>query len=237
MKVKISLFSDTGISLPIHYNHILRGFILRNFVNEDELLTFSNLFGIKNIKNGQVYFHRNFHFYFSSLKEPKELPLEKEFRLGRFKVFVKKVDLISEEFSGSPIEVKTLSPITVFLRTGEGKTCYFSPEDKEFYELIEEKVKSLTSELFKVDADFTLMPSERGEFRKVVVRYRNRFIVEAWKGKFLLQGQREALKVALSWGLGYRTHQGFGFIALPSSSLRNSSSSLEGESSSALLSK
>jgi len=217
MKIKVQLSSPKSqITLPIHYNHILKGFITANLIERGAPLTFSNIFGQKRVINRKIIFKSPCHFYLSTV-EPTALkgaPLEL-LNLGKNSVKVERIEVVPESPEGAPVKLKTLSPITVFQKLLNGKTFYFSPEDDEFYALIREdltqKVKKF---LGREVGEVEIKPAEDSVFKKAVIQYRNRFVIEAWKGVFELQGPKEAIEAALKLGLGYRNPQGFGMVAI-----------------------
>ena len=220
MKFKVKIKSEEPIVLPIHYNHILKGFIFSNFFTESSPFTFSNLFGPKKVSlsNKKIIFNDHCHFYFSTI-ESSHLKLEellnKLLNLGRNRVKVEEITPVEEEVNGQPVVVKTLSPITVFRRESGGKTFYFSPDREEFYRLLEENLNEKVKKFLGKEAGgVKIKPSQSSVFKKAVVQYRNRFIVEAWKGMFEIEGEREAIEAALKLGLGYKNSQGFGMVAI-----------------------
>ncbi len=216
MKLKVKLESEFPIVLPIHYNHILKGFIFSNLIKEQVPCTFSNLFGLKKIKNKKIVFKNGCHFYVSTLKDKIETNFNGTlFNLGRNRVKISEVTPVEEEVKEPLVTVKTLSPVTVFIREENGKTKYFSPQSEEFYKLIEENLNEKVKRFLNKESSFVkVKPSSEGVFKKVVIQYRNRFIIEAWKGIFEIEGQREAIEAALKLGLGYKNSQGFGMVAV-----------------------
>jgi len=216
MKFKVKLESESPIVLPIHYNHILKGFIFSNLIKEEIPFTFSNIFGLKRINNKKIIFQNGCHFYVSTLKEELNKGLEGTIlNLGKNAVRISEITPLEEVVKEPPITVKTLSPVTVFVREENGKTKYFSPSSEEFYRLIEENINEKAKRFFNRELSFVkVKPSEGSVFKKAVIQYRNRFVVEAWKGIFEIEGEREAIETALKLGLGYKNSQGFGMVAL-----------------------
>jgi CRISPR-associated endoribonuclease Cas6 len=220
MKFKVKLRGvDSPIVLPIHYNHILKGFIFSNLLKGEEVpFTFSNLFGMKRIHNKRIVFKESCHFYVSTLNESlincKSLNQE-VLQLGKNRVKVEEVSSLEEEINEPLVKVKTLSPITVFHRDRNGKTHYFSPESQEFYKILEENLNEKAEKLLNSKLPpVKIRASKESIFKKAVIQYRNRFVIEAWKGIFEIEGERKAIEAALKLGLGFKNNQGFGMVAI-----------------------
>ncbi|WP_457755369.1 CRISPR-associated endoribonuclease Cas6 [Thermovibrio ammonificans] len=217
MRYCIYLSSESPVYLPIHYNHILRGFLF-NLIPQAEKLhfTYSNFFGKKRInkERKRISFLSSFHFYVSIFEDVEvEFPVGTELRLGKNTVRIDKVDAVPVTVNEKSIKVKTLSPVTVFQSLPNGKTLYHRPTNGEFFKKLEEDLKEKTEKLTGIRPEISVQPSPEGVFKKAVVQYRNRFVIEAWKGMFDLEGDPEALRVALTVGLGGRNSQGFGMVA------------------------
>ena len=215
MKFCVKLTSGYPIVLPIHYNHILKGFIFSNFIKNNVPFTFSNIFGLKKIRNRKISFKKECHFYVATPEQLHFNGIEgRNLNLGRNRVRVDEVRIVEEEPRGPLAVIKTLSPVTVFVKEWRGKTRYFSPSSPEFYRFLEEDLKEKTKRLFNKSCEVKIRASEKSIFKKAVIQYRNRFIVEAWKGIFEIEGEREVIESALKLGLGYKNNQGFGMVAL-----------------------
>ncbi len=240
MKLKVVLSSNSPIVLPIHYNYILQSFIYNNldaiyslfFHNYGfsygkrhfKLLTFSQLFGKKKIsrKLKKITFFPPIHFYFSSVIEEaisshaKTLLKRKELRLGRNKISLESVHVIKEEVRNKKAIVKTLSPITIHSTNEEKKTVYYNPKQEIFYKLLEENLRK-KCRIIGINENLEsikISPAENSFFKKVIALYKNNFVIEAWKGKFIIEAEPQVIEVALKAGLGDRNSQGFGMVAI-----------------------
>ena len=236
MKVKFTFSSEEEIVLPIHYNYILQSFIYNcmdrvfsTFLHDKgivydgknfKLFTFSQIFGRRRIlkKDKKIVFKPPIHFYFSCafkdlLNSYVLNVLEKEeLNLGGNKVFLQSVEAIEEMIEKTPIVIKTLSPITVHRTSKEGRTIYYNPYQEEFYELIKKNIQR-KAKAFGVPFEyFSLEPVEGAKFAKVVTYYKNNFVIEAWKGKFIMRANPKLAKLVLEAGLGDRNSQGFGMV-------------------------
>ena len=236
MKLKITLSSNRPISLPLHHNRALQGFIYANlglfasFFHDFGIpvsgrllkpLTFSRLFGRSRIdrERKRALFKPPVYFYFSSLFEEvlstyATILLKKPFlKLGRNLVQVEKIEVIEERVSGNEAVVKTLSPIVV-RKTVEGKSLYLNPGQEEFYRLLAKNLAK-KSRLYAgrevSPEEIEIEPAPGAFFKKAVVYYKG-YPYEAYKGKFLIRAPKEAIETALLTGLGERNSQGFGMV-------------------------
>ena len=222
MRYKIVFESSRGVNLPIHYNHIIRGVVYSILGKEAQDFTFSNLFGRKKVlKNKKrIIFKGRCHFYLSGFSLPDLSEFKgKSFRLGANEVKLVEVEPQSFDLKEGKLKLKTLSPITVFQLLESGKTRYFTPEELPFYEKVVEDLKGKVERLYGFSPEVSFSAHPDSVFKKAVVQYRNRFVIEAWKGIFTLEGDKEALETALNLGLGFRNDQGFGMVATAGSSV------------------
>lgn len=165
MQLSITLISPDNkpISLPIHYNHLLQGFIYRHlhrsiaqslhqygFPLEKrtfKLFTFSRIFGKRHRDGNSLIFDSPITFHIASpydkfLESFAELLVRAEkLNIARNPLILKSVQV---EFPPKnikfPLMIGALSPITTYstLSTPDGrkKTYYYTPWEKEFAEQI-----------------------------------------------------------------------------------------------------
>ena len=170
----------------------------------------------------KIIFIGKIHFYISSILDGimtshvKALLKKKNLRLGGNEIDFESAEPIKEKIDGNTIRVKTLSPITIHSTNKDKKTIYFNPYQEKFYQLLIENLKKKCSIVgLKVDAsDISIEPAEGAYFKKVITFYKRNFVIEAWKGEFILKGPKLVLEVALSSGLGDRNSQGFGMVSV-----------------------
>ncbi len=165
MRIAIKLHNNSRdpIILPIHYNHIVQGFIYRHLhksvahsVHDKgfpfekrrfRLFTFSRLFGRMRRRASNFEFTNTLTLHIASpygafLESLAEhLVREKRLFLGKNELLLKSVEIdFPPESVESPITIKPLSPVTTYstLTTGDGrrKTYYYSPWENEFAEHI-----------------------------------------------------------------------------------------------------
>jgi len=238
VKLKVTVSSESPVLLPLHYNYVLQSFIYRNldkiystFLHNYgfpyksrlfKLLTFSKIFGKSKVSKStkKITFFPPIHFYVSCvLKEvlsshAKMLIKREKLQLGRNRVYVEGIEVVEEKFKGNKVTVKTLSPVTIHSTTIDRKTIYYNPFQEKFYELLGENLKKKCSAVFKEVREVKIRPAREAIFKKAVVLYKEKFVVEAWKGKFEIEANPEAIEIALNAGIGDRNSQGFGMVAI-----------------------
>jgi len=238
VKLKITLSSDRPISLPLHHNRALQGFIYANlglfasFFHDSGIpvsgrllkpLTFSRLFGRSRIdrERKRVWFRPPVYLYFSSLFEEvistcATTLLKKPFlKLGRNLVQVERIEVVEERVSGNRAVLKTLSPIVV-RKTAEGRSLYLNPGQEEFYALLAKNLarKSKIYAGREINPEeIEIEPAPGAHFKKAVVYYKG-YPYEAYKGKFSIRAPKKVIETALLTGLGERNSQGFGMVIL-----------------------
>lgn len=158
LKLKLASANSRTISLPIHYNSAVQGFIYSNldeavahrFHNGGlslgkrsfHLFTFSRLMGQYRISSGRILFTEPVELYVGSVCEEllhslaMHLLTKESVRIGT--EFCRLLALEVEETPpyARPVLVRALSPITVYstLVAGDGrkKTYYYDPMEKEW---------------------------------------------------------------------------------------------------------
>jgi len=171
LRLVIKFEPETGyLKLPVNYNHILQGFILKTlkkglaeWVHDKgysygkrrfKLYTFSRLFAEeKRYDPGTrtIIFRGEIVFKLSSVDveilENFAAHLVKEGRivLNRTPCIFKSIEVERPLEVNGPVRVKALSPITVYrtlyTSSGSKKTYYYSPFEKEFEELIMDNLR------------------------------------------------------------------------------------------------
>lgn len=109
---------------------------------------------------------------------------------------------------GSFLEVKTLSPVTVYRTVGR-ETQYLSPEDPEFSALLEANLNRKAKALGLPSGQLKVYPI--GKNRARMEQFKGTW-VRGWTGRFALFGDPHLLRLALTAGLGPKSPQGFGFV-------------------------
>lgn len=106
--------------------------------------------------------------------------------------------------------VRALSPITVY-RHLEGKTRYYRPQEPDFAELLAQNLNQKAQALGLSPGPLRVRPLGVGPQHKKMERYKGTW-VEAWMGRYRLEGPPHLLALALLTGLGAKNSQGFGFV-------------------------
>jgi CRISPR-associated endoribonuclease Cas6 len=209
---------------------------LRRFVHEEgfrskrkfSLFCFSSILERgKYFKNMKVFnFGKKISFFISSpvekLMEDLVLNLFKgnEFFLGENRIYLSSVVTVHKDITKNTLEIKALTPIEVhrtYKEDGKNKTKYFTPFERDFAELINLNLKSKWEAFYKekLDKDIEIIPLFKDDRYKRVVFYGfgdRKYVVEGWKGRYLLKGDPFVLSFAFDTGLGSKNSQGFGFV-------------------------
>ncbi|MEO0181726.1 MAG: CRISPR-associated endoribonuclease Cas6 [candidate division WOR-3 bacterium] len=241
MQVRISFFPEREeITLPIHYNHLLQGFVYhhlekaiaenihdRGFPLEKrrfKLFTFSKLYGRFQIQGEEIKFMGQLKWSVASVHTDfleslvLNLVRERALFIGQNPCVVEGVEVLFSP-GAERMVVKAISPITVYstLYDAEGrkKTYYYSPFEKEFGRLISEnllkKYAALNGKQVPEDWDVVLKPLRVSARDEKVLTFKGT-VIKAWNGLYELSGPPELLKIALDAGLGSKNSQGFGMV-------------------------
>lgn len=242
MQIKIFLKSDTPVKLPIHYNHLIQAMIYNNispelakFLHDKgflfekrtfKLFTFSKIIGEFTLdkNNGQIMFTNDLVIYISSPVNEfcnqlgSYMLLKKHILLGNNKLFVEKLEIGHQRIENEILNLKALSPITVYstMNKGDGTryTCYFVPGEKEFEQQLDNNLRKKYYVLYGQEApQVPVRMTNIRSIKKHIVRYKD-FVVKGYTCKFNLAGPRQLLQLAIDSGVGSKNSQGFGCIAL-----------------------
>ena len=166
MRIIVTLEGEGRLSLPVHYNHIVQGFIyaqlepnLARWLHGDaythakrtyKMMTFSRLTGPYTLdkKTKRITFTDTVSFQLASLNHDvlasfaEHLLKSQHLRLGQSDVEVVSVEILKRpevDFS-QPARVRALSPITVhstFEKPGGGKlTYYYAPHERAWSDML-----------------------------------------------------------------------------------------------------
>ncbi len=172
MRIRINFeTSESKIVFPVHYNHILQGFIyscidddLAEFLHEKgyvygkrrfKLFTFSRLMGSCSFdrNNKKLVYNSSIYFIIAS---PLESFLESlvrnmlkggEIKMNSQTLYVSSVEVLPlpDLNTTASVKIKMLSPITVYSTLtktdGKKKTYYYNPYEREFAEQITENLR------------------------------------------------------------------------------------------------
>ena len=242
MRFKINFFSGEEFSLPIHYNHLIQGFIyshldpiLRVTLHEKgfpyekrkfKLFTFSRIQGRIKKEGDKFLIGRNFSLIISSSRKEilqslaENLLREEKIILQRKEILINSIDIYPEPEIKEEMIIKMLSPITVYSTlkksNGDKKTYYYTPWEKEFSDLIKENLEKkynlIHGEKFR-SKKFEISPLRVNNRDLKVIKFKNT-IIKGWMGLYRIKGEPELLKVGYDCGLGAKNSQGFGCLTL-----------------------
>lgn len=164
MRIRFSLTFKGKMILPIHYNHLLQGFIYTNLHDKElqikyhdqgfiekgrhmKLFTFSRLFGSYEIdqSKGLITFTPPVSLTVSSVGSDflsgfaEEILTSNLLYLNGTKLEVKAFEPLTFKGNKQNVQIEMMSVLTVYKtlsNNGRNSTKYFSPWDEEFPELI-----------------------------------------------------------------------------------------------------
>lgn len=236
-------FKCNRLELPIHYNHMIQGFIYKNISNRDfreflheegfknnnrrfKLFTFSRLIGKYeyNKEKKIITFIDNFNLVVCSIIDDfindfvKTCLFSENLYLNNQKINLIGVDTSRESNLGERIKVTTLSPIVTYSTVsieGKKKTIYHSPEDKIFQKHIKENlIKKANAIGEKIDNDhFEIKILDKNKLKENSVYFKDIYI-KGYSGTFEIKGNSKLINLALNCGIGAKNSQGFGCIKL-----------------------
>jgi len=171
MRIKIEFSPQSEkLSLPIHHNSLIQGFIYSNLDNiissrlhnegvafgkrQFRFFTYSRLYGKYSINKETIEFTGPLKIHMSSIHEDvlesfvKHLLIKGKIQLGSQQCELLRIDVEEKPKFARPIQVKTLSPITVYstLTAGDGRKKNLLLQsyraglgNSDFHKLMEEK--------------------------------------------------------------------------------------------------
>ncbi|SDZ39290.1 CRISPR-associated endoribonuclease Cas6 [Proteiniborus ethanoligenes] len=242
LKVILSSFEGEKIKLPLQYNYYVQSMIYKllekemaEFLHEKgfelekrrfKMFCFSQLMGNYKIyrEKKEIVFDSQVDLYISSPMEEFLAQLSNSFllndniKLCNNALVVKSVKIEKYSFEDTKVVVQTLAPVTVYstlYKADGGKfTCYYNPIDKEFKKLVADNIYKKYKAYFEkepINKEFSI--TAIGKPKLHVLNYKG-ILIKGYSGRFVLEGDRELIKLALNSGLGSKNSQGFGFIKL-----------------------
>lgn len=249
MRIKIEFSPQSEkLSLPIHHNSLIQGFIYSNLDNiissrlhnegvafgkrQFRFFTYSRLYGKYSINKETIEFTGPLKIHMSSIHEDvlesfvKHLLIKGKIQLGSQQCELLRIDVEEKPKFARPIQVKTLSPITVYstLTAGDGrkKTYYYSPTEQDWEIQIFTNLwrKSQALGLGPSDpaylAGARIKPIRVGKQDLRIMKYRDT-VIKGWTGIYELNLPEEFFYLAYDAGLGAKNSQGFGMIEVTDS--------------------
>ncbi|NSL53030.1 CRISPR-associated endoribonuclease Cas6 [Calidifontibacillus erzurumensis] len=226
------------------YQQVLQGAIYKNIADQDfstfihdvgfqyekrrfKLFTFSQLKGLNkvNLKDKTITFYNQISWTISSVLPQFIRFLGQSFlQTEFFELFGQKMVVVeiryidSASIEASKCKIKMLSPITVYStyvdRIGKKITQYYSPSDPAFSYLIIENLYKKYEAFYgqKTNDQISICPIGN-KHKKIVTRFKG-FIINAWSGEYLLEGDPKLISFAYDVGLGHKCSMGFGLFEI-----------------------
>ena len=238
MRLLIKFSSDTAIKIPVGYNYYFQS-MLYDLLSDDvihdkgvgarnyKLFTFSRPIGAyKYSKTEKVLTYEKEVKWLISAVDNEFLEkivsnlMNADFvEIGEQKLFLSSVEVMKTpplKIFKSPIQIKMLSPVTIYstLYDGEGKrkTYYYSPFERDFSTKLKENILRKFNALYNKTPDDDRFEIEavkpKKEWEKII-EYKGT-IIKGWMGRYRLAGNPELISLAYDGGLGSKNSQGFG---------------------------
>lgn len=243
MRVRLSFSPIEGVCiLPVHYNHVIQGFIYRHLDAEMaaslhgegfvegkrrlKMFVFSRLMGNPVVRDGRIVFSHEFSLVVASPEvgflESLALHLMDagEMRLGENRVRLASVEVAAEEVYQCPVLLQALSPITVYSTLsradGKRKTYYYSPHEPEFCEQIMCNLQRKWRVLYgsEVSAEGAYVKPYRVNTRNQHIALYKGTVIKGWSGIYEAYLPEPLFRMALDAGLGSKNSQGFGCVTV-----------------------
>ncbi len=239
MRFRIRFISpDKTIFLPFNYHEHVQAMIYKMLPSEKsqvlhdvgfryekrsfKLFTFSRIQGklIKNISGEGLIFSSPITLQIASpvdwiMQELAEGILRSEkIRLGKSWLFPESIEVFQKPFIAPPLKIRMLSPMTVYstLEKPDGKklTHYYTPHEDDFSRLISENLRKKAEILYQKETGGTVkLTAISRRNRERIIKYKG-FVIKAWDGDYLLEGDPDLIRVSYDAGLGSKNSQGFG---------------------------
>ncbi|MBO8158562.1 CRISPR-associated endoribonuclease Cas6 [Thermosyntropha sp.] len=240
MRITITMGSDQDIVLPVHYHHILQGFLYKNISDSDyreflhqegfsyqkrrfKLFTYSSLRGEfrLNKEKGDIIFKSPVALTVSSPLEPfitdlaETLMKAEELHLGSNRVELKSINVPKAVVFSEKVRIKMLSPVVAHTTEevqGKKRTTYFSPWDTPFDSLI---LGNLQKKYWVLKGEYSkgelkVIPCDNRKDKFLKIIKYKDFIIKGYSGIYWLVGDPELMEIAYYTGLGSKNSQGFG---------------------------
>jgi CRISPR-associated endoribonuclease Cas6 len=236
---------EEKIMLSLHYNQQVQGLIYRNIerVLSDRihdkgfplgkrrfrLFTFSRLLGRYRIIEDIIEFTGPVKLHVGSVHEQilaslvEHLLQEPLIRLGKEPCEVRKIEVEALPSFSRPMQVRTLSPITVYstltAADGRKKTYYYSPFEEDWEEQLlsnlRRKAKAVGWDKVRLSglegAHIRPVRVDKRDLR--ILEYRGT-VIKAWTGVYELDLPEPFFLLAYDAGLGSKNPQGFGMVGV-----------------------
>lgn len=234
MQLQVKIKLDKPLTLPLAYHHILQSALYSLMVENgncslhdggysDEkkvfkLFTFGPISGKYSVRNGKITFFNEACFEFRCVDKKyggavASNIVQKGICFGENIYHDVEIHCSDVEISNQKIEVKMISPITVYGTDLGGKTTYYNPFDRSFSEAVvnnsKRKYEAYVGRPYEDEVRFEVV--HVNEKDKYLTRYKG-FIIEGYKGVYKIGGSETLLKLLYDAGIGSKNSQGFGMF-------------------------
>ncbi len=236
-------FKCGHFKIPIHYNHIIQGFIYKNisdpnfreFLHEEgfkngkrrfKLFSFSRLNGkcVFDNKEKMLIFPDGFSITVTSLVDDfindllQTFLFSKKLEINNQPIKVVELQIEENKRLSNKILVKALSPIVVYSTVSidrRKKTIYHSPYDNIFVKQIKENLLRKAKVIGEniEDRNLIIQVAANKKAKEHVLFYKD-IVIKGWSGIFQIEGDPKLLNIALNCGIGAKNSQGFGCIKM-----------------------
>lgn len=240
MRLEIEFTFGGSLTLPIHYNHIVQGFIynnisdsaLRKFLHDKgykyekrnfKLFTFSRIMGdfIINKKESTITFLSPIRLVISSVLDDfindfvTTLMKREDLRLKNTPINFNKMEVHTYNKKSDEVHISMLSPMTTYStveKHGKKETIYHKPGDDIFAKLVQKNLQKKYKSIYGDEAptEELLIKPVNEKKMKLISAKYRGFIIKGWLGEYILKGNPELIKLAYDTGLGSKNAQGFG---------------------------
>lgn len=240
----IITFECDNLKLPIHYNHIVQGFIYKNIFDDNfreflhekgfeldgrsfKLFTFSQIYGeyTYNREEKTIVFKDKIRLMVSSVVDDfnneflKSCLFSKNLELDHQPIKVISIDVEENKKDIDKAIIKTLSPITVYSTVslnGKKRTIYYFPEDSLFHKHIKTNIIRKAQIIYNESFEKANFIIKPVSKDKISknIMYFKNFIVKGSSGIFEIRGDERLINTALNCGIGGKNSQGFGCVKL-----------------------
>lgn len=234
MQIKLKIYKEGIMEFPLNYNYQFQSavysllksspyysdFIHNSGYGENQqfkLFTFGFPKGQYKIIDKKIYFNESLELEIRSVSEEfcevlKNSVISKEhIKLFNYLCDIEEMTIHQNKINSTAVKIKTQTPIVIKENTDNGKTIFYSPNQREFYNLINNNFNNKYSAYFGHDSltNITLLPVDN--IKKIVTNYKNIWI-NAYNGIFELHGSVQAINFLYDTGLGMKNSQGFGLF-------------------------
>ena len=237
ISIKLKFKLDSPLTLSLSYHHKIQS-IIYNFLKEDmnfstslhdgfnensrsfKFFTFSSLSGKCSIHNKCITFYDFLSFEIRSILDGFSVILQRSLaskswiEIDNSRIYLDSKIISSKEIDESSINIKMLSPITVY-KTDDNKTIFFNPLDDEFNSYVNQNFKRKYDAFYGYlpDEDLILTPLNISLKDKYVTKFKDTYIT-AWRGDYNLKGPKEYINFLYYTGLGAKNSEGFGMFSI-----------------------